>query len=165
MHITSTPCQKKSRVEELTSGVSLGLILLLVQLCSAWFLSPPSFPCLGLITAPLPSWKLLSGRVYLCPQMKPQVSSDYLCLHPSHGFPIIPCPRALLPCTSALQVSWALTLPRLQPPSPFLPTTFSSIILPFLFWVCQPSSSCPSPYSMLLPGWLFRSKIWWLLHL
>lgn len=97
MHITSTPCQKKSRVEELTSGVSLSLILLLVQLCSAWFLSPPSFPCLGLITAPLPSWKLLSGRVYLCPQMKPQVSSDYLCLHPSHDFPIIPGPQGIAP--------------------------------------------------------------------
>ena len=92
---------KKSQVIALISGASLSLILLLVLLCSVWFLSPPSSLCLSLITAPLPSWKLLSGRVYLHPQMKPQVcramSSDYLCLHPSHNFPIIAGPQSTAP--------------------------------------------------------------------
>lgn len=91
----------KSRVTALTSGAS-GLS------------SSPGSAVLSVVSTlhplvlvlsllPFPPWKLLSGRVYLHPQMK--LKCTMLCPQTTsvstlpHNFPIIPGPQGFLPCT------------------------------------------------------------------
>ena len=120
MHITSTPCQKIPSHSINIRGIS--------ELSSS-----PGSAVLSVVSAPFtplswsyhcsPSlleafvWESLSASTDEA-QVCNAVSSDYLCLHPSHNFPIIPGPQGTAPmylCPAGVMGSHPPSTPASRP--------------------------------------------------